>query len=84
MLVPAKKEITALTKLEGDLKVAKLPEHMQGQNPIGIAKTKLNKLIQDIEFHNDDNVNQNEDVKLKLDKAVQDSANIRKMMRPFC
>ena len=84
LLGPARKEMTALTKLEGDLKVAKLPEHMQmqGNNPITVAKTNLSNLIQDVEFHEDDA--NHSDVKTKLDKAIKESALTRKMMRPFC
>jgi len=84
LLKPAKKEMNALTKLEGDLKVAKLPEHMQvqGHNPITVAKTNLSNLINDIEFHSDDA--KDGDLKLKLDKAIKESALTRKMMRPFC
>ena len=83
MLAPYKKELTAIKKMEGDLKVAKLPEAMQGAaNPMVLASQKLGKLIDDLEFHTDDG--KEHDVKVQLDKAVKECQSIRKMMRPFC
>ena len=83
LLCPGKKEMTALTKMEGELKVAKLPEHMQGSNPIETVKSKLSKIMQDIELHNDD-ADKIAALKLALNKAVSEAALTRKMMRPFC
>ena len=84
LLDPARKEFTWLTKMEGELKLAKLPEHMQGNNPLEKVKAKLTQIMNDIEFHNEDEVNQSSDTKEALDKAVKESALTRKMMRPFC
>ena len=84
LLMPARKEMTALTKMEGELKVAKLPEHLHGANPLEKAKSKLAKIINDVEFHRDDDDKSRDESKKLLEKAIDEGKLTRKMMRPFC